>query len=362
MVGRPVLADGNEVNFTLRTALSFDAGPESLDALLASASNDLRRIKRHADPEAEAISHDALAERRRQVDLLRNALTNGEIEPFFDPIVDHEGRIIALEALVRRVDPLHGVVGANSVLPLARMAGLTHAIDEAMLTQSLAFARRLTDYGAGDIRIHINVDPSSIASTGFAQRLLSRSALLGVDHDQVVVELTENDLLAPSSVTLGNLHALRQAGISVAIDDFGTGYSSLAHLLELPVDEVKIDRRFIAGIDVDLAATNLTKAIIGLCDSLDLRCIAEGVEQPYQQRRLRELGCRSFQGWLYAQAMPATAVLASLATSRRLHFTADDNTTRPRSPVGRRRPQRRSVAPLTVARQVPMPRSHRVPP
>ena len=70
--------------------------------------------------------------------------------------------------------------------------------------------------------------------------------------------------------------------------------------------------------------TNLTKAIIGLCDSLDLRCIAEGVEQPYQQRRLRELGCRSFRGWLYAQAMPGDAVLASLATSRRLQFTADD--------------------------------------
>jgi EAL domain-containing protein (putative c-di-GMP-specific phosphodiesterase class I) len=98
----------------------------------------------------------------------------------------------------------------------------------------------------------------------------------------------------------------------VSIDDFGTGYSSLAHLLELPIDGVKIDRRFVAGIDVDPAATNLTTAILGLSDNLKLTCVAEGVEQPYQRDRLAELGCQSFQGWLFSPAVSADELLALL--------------------------------------------------
>jgi len=98
----------------------------------------------------------------------------------------------------------------------------------------------------------------------------------------------------------------------VSIDDFGTGYSSLAHLLELPVDGVKIDRRFVAGIDVDAAATNLTTAILGLSESLRLSCVAEGVEQPYQRDRLEELGCRAFQGWLYSKAVSADEIMAMI--------------------------------------------------
>jgi EAL domain-containing protein (putative c-di-GMP-specific phosphodiesterase class I) len=123
------------------------------------------------------------------------------------------------------------------------------------------------------------------------------------------VEITETDLLAPGAASLANLQQLRRAGTHVSIDDFGTGYSSLAHLLELPVDGVKIDRRFVAGIDVDLAATNLTTAILGLSESLQLTCVAEGVEQPYQRERLIELGCELFQGWLYSPAVPGSETL-----------------------------------------------------
>ena len=94
--------------------------------------------------------------------------------------------------------------------------------------------------------------------------------------------------------------------------DDGRSFSSLSHLLELPVDGVKIDRRFVAGIDVDPAATNLTTAIIGLSDSLGLGCVAEGVEQPYQRDRLGAMGCRSFQGWLFSPAVSAEEASALL--------------------------------------------------
>ncbi len=303
---------GQEVNFDIRTAIAFESHPEVLDALLVSASNDLMSVKRFAEPETGGISVDAINERRRQLELLRAAIDDGQIQPFFQPICDVDGTITAIEALVRWVHPLRGVLGVGEILPLARMAGLAEAIDDQVLDQALAFAARLVAAGHPEIGVHVNIDPKVISRPAFGASFLDRCRRAGTDPTQLVVEITETDLLSPGAASLANMQKLRFAGIHVSIDDFGTGYSSLAHLLELPIDGVKIDRRFVAGIDVDPAATNLTTAILGLSDNLKLACVAEGVEQPYQRDRLAELGCRSFQGWLFSPAVAADELLAML--------------------------------------------------
>ncbi len=311
-VARAVQIDGQEINVGVRTAVSFDPNPQGLESVLASASNELMRIKRNADPESGEISVDSINKRRAHLDQLRSALTSGEIQPFFQPIVDPDGRILSVEALVRWVHPVRGVLGVNEILPIAQMAGLAEAVDEQVLDMALAFASRLTDAGHGDVEVHVNVDPKVISRAAFAAHFLERCSFHRARPEQIVVELTETDLLAPGVTSLDNMQELRRAGTHVSIDDFGTGYSSLSHLLELPVDGVKIDRRFIAGIDVDPAATNLTTAIIGLSESLQLGCVAEGVEQPYQRDRLVALGCTAFQGWLYSPAVPPDEVMALL--------------------------------------------------
>ena len=314
-VARSVVIDGQEVNFDIRTALAFEPKPQVLDALLVTASNDLMSAKRFADPDSGAISVDAINQRRRQVDHLRHALNAGEIQPFFQPICTSDGDITAVEALVRWVHPLRGILGAGEILPLAQMAGLAEAVDDCVLDQALQFAVALADLGRGDIEVHVNIDPKVIARPAFGATFLDRCHRRGAEPSQLVVEITETDLLSPGAASLANMQKLRFAGIHVSIDDFGTGYSSLAHLLELPVDGVKIDRRFIAGIDVDPAATNLTTAILGLSESLKLSCVAEGVEQPYQRDRLVELGCRAYQGWLYSAAIASTEVLTMLESA-----------------------------------------------
>jgi diguanylate cyclase (GGDEF)-like protein/PAS domain S-box-containing protein len=311
-VSAPFIVGDHEVNFRIRTASAFDAQPEVLDSLLVSASNELMATKRFAEAETTGISVDAINERRRQLDQLRHALANGEIRPFYQPIVDPVGKIIAVEALVRWVHPIRGVLGVNEILPLAQMAGLAEAVDDCVLDAALGFAVQLTEAGHGDTEVHINVDPKVIAQPAFGVSFLERCRRAGANPKQLVVEITETDLLAPGASSLANMQKLRFAGIHVSIDDFGTGYSSLAHLLELPVDGVKIDRRFVAGIDVDPAATNLTTAIIGLSESLRLGCVAEGVEQPYQRDRLIELGCSAFQGWLYSAAVAPEEMLAMM--------------------------------------------------
>ena len=315
-VGRDVAKsldiDGQDVNFDIRTAMAFEARPEVLDALLVSASNDLMSAKRFTDPDSGGISVDAINERRRQLELLRAALDDGQIQPYFQPICTADGTVIAIEALVRWVHPLRGVLGVGEILPLARMAGLAEAVDDQVLDQALLFAVRLADAGHHEIQVHVNIDPKVISKAAFGASFLERCRRAGANPTQLVIEITETDLLSPGAASLANMQRLRFAGIHVSIDDFGTGYSSLAHLLELPIDGLKIDRRFVAGIDIDPAATNLTKAILGLSVNLELDCVAEGVEQPYQRDRLAELGCTAFQGWLFSPAVAADELLALL--------------------------------------------------
>ena len=311
-VARPISIRGQDVNFDIRTATAFEARPEVLDALLVSASNELMSAKRFADPETGGISVDAINERRRQLELLRAALSDGQIQPFFQPICSVDGTITAVEALVRWVHPLRGVLGVGEILPLAQMAGLAEAVDDEVLERALEFAVRLAKAGHPEIEVHVNIDPKVMSRPAFGASFLERCRRAGADPTHLVVEITETDLLSPGAASLANMQKLRFAGIHVSIDDFGTGYSSLAHLLELPIDGVKIDRRFVAGLDIDPAATNLTTAILGLSDNLKLSCVAEGVEQPYQRERLAELGCTAFQGWLYSPAVAADELIAML--------------------------------------------------
>ena len=259
-MARSVVVDGQEVNFEIRTAIAYEPKPQVLDALLVTASNDLMSAKRFADPEWVGISVDAINQRRRQVDHLRQALNAGEIQPFYQPICTSARRDHRRRGARAVGPPAPRVLAAGEILPLAQLAGLAEAVDDCVLDQALEFAVTLADLGRSDIEVHVNIDPKVIARPAFGASFLDRCHRRGADPTQLVIEITETDLLSPGAASLANMQKLRFAGIHVSIDDFGTGYSSLAHLLELPIDGVKIDRRFVAGIDVDPAATNLTTA------------------------------------------------------------------------------------------------------
>ena len=306
------LADELEIEVAVRTAVAWEPVPRELDPLLAGASSELMRAKRRAAHDAVGVTGAARTARRRHLDQLKSALRSGRIQPFYQPIVSASGRVLAVEALVRWLHPVRGVLGVGEILPLAQLAGLAEAVDDRVLDHALALAARLAGADRREVEVHVNVDPKVISAPGFATGFLRRCELAGADPAQLVVELTETDLLAPGVGALDNMHQLRRVGVKVTIDDFGTGYSSLSHLLELPIDGVKIDRRFVAGIDVDRAATDLTTAIVHLSQSLGLGCVAEGVEQPYQLERLDSLGCRAFQGWLFSRAVAADDLLAML--------------------------------------------------
>lgn len=308
----PVVVDRTEIEVAIRTATTFEQRPTGIDPLLAVTSTEMSHIKRNGAAEsARFTGQRSVSDRRRQVLELRHALDEGQIVPHFQPIVHADGVVRAVEALVRWEHPERGVLGVGHILPLAQIAGLAGSVDRAVLDESFRYARRLDDESA-HVEVHVNVDPRVLGTEGFATTFVERCEELGARPHRMVVELTENDLLDPGSAVLTNLRVLRDAGVRISIDDFGTGYSSLSHLLELPVDGLKIDRRFVAGLGVDAAAANLTRAIVGLGDSLRLSCVAEGVETVEQLDRLTDLGCDAFQGWLFAAALPGDAMLDSL--------------------------------------------------
>jgi EAL domain-containing protein (putative c-di-GMP-specific phosphodiesterase class I) len=122
-------------------------------------------------------------------------------------------------------------------------------------------------------------------------------------------------MISDVELAIERLSALRKLGVRIAIDDFGTGYSSLNYILRLPIDVLKIDKRFIDSVDADNKEGRLTAVIIGLARELDLRCIAEGVERPAQHERLKELGCDYAQGFLLARPMSSDALLALLGAT-----------------------------------------------
>ncbi|MFK8025735.1 MAG: putative bifunctional diguanylate cyclase/phosphodiesterase [Ilumatobacter sp.] len=306
----PVWIGDLEVRLSVRTATVFGADSPQLEPLLATVSSGLQRAK-HSQRSVQ-LDLDTVAQRRAEVEALHDAITDGQIQPFFQPIVTSDGTVVAAETLVRWVHPERGTLDAGSFLPLARMAGLADAIDELVLEGALGLTLRLGEMAIDQIEVHLNADPQSVGRDDYAQRFLELCDDQGVDPARFVVEITENDLLAPDAPTLASLNALRAAGTRVAIDDFGTGYSSLAHLLELPVDGLKIDRRFVAGMGRDAKAADLTRAIVALSSNLGLDCVAEGVEETVQRDWLTSVGCERLQGWLFARAMPGDEFLAML--------------------------------------------------
>jgi EAL domain-containing protein (putative c-di-GMP-specific phosphodiesterase class I) len=158
--------------------------------------------------------------------------------------------------------------------------------------------------------VHVNVTPTDLRRIGIAGQLVDGFNEMHLQPHRFVVEMTESDIFELDNVVRDNLIEMNDAGIRFAVDDFGTGFSSLSHLLDLPTDHLKIDRRFIADMLDDPAGHTLVRGVVGLAQGMGLLTVAEGVETEAQALSLAALGCSQLQGWLVAPAMPAAKAIA----------------------------------------------------
>lgn len=247
---------------------------------------------------------------------LRRGIARSELTLLYQPQIDlGMSRIVGVEALVRWAHPQRGLLGAETFLPLVHRYGLMESVNDFAVNQALDDARVWRAVSA-DVTVSVNLFASTLANVelpaAIAQALVDRN--LGASNP-LIVEITTHLLLDDIATTRTALHLLRRAGVRIALDDFGSGYSSLSHLRDLHVDQVKLDREFIAPIAVDEHAAAVVRAVVAFAHGLGLSVIAEGVEDAETDARLREFGCDAAQGYFYSVPLTSAALLDLLTAT-----------------------------------------------
>jgi diguanylate cyclase (GGDEF)-like protein len=265
----------------------------------------------------EVMRRDAFERLRTESDL-RRALERDEFRVLYQPIFDTVTlRPIAVEALVRWQHPTRGVVGPVEFIPLAEETGLIAPLGRWVLEHAVAevagWAERFPDV---PLRVAVNVSGQQLARPEFLEEVRSALAASDLPPERLGLEITESILIKESGSPRSTLEALREIGVKVLIDDFGTGYSSLARLKRFPLDIIKVDRSFVAGVGAEDEDTAIVAAIVEIARSLGLQVVAEGVEGAVQLERLRELGCHAVQGYLFSGPLHGEAFASFLADEK----------------------------------------------
>ena len=243
---------------------------------------------------------------------LCTALDNGQIVPYFQPIVELKTRRIrGFEVLARRTRVAGAPTLPVDMILLAEEVGLIGRITETLLRQTAVVARRVPK----ELRFAINISPSQFCDESFALNLLALMEEIGLSPLQLTIEITESGLLDNFDLALTVSEQLKSYGVQLALDDFGTGYSSLRHLQALPFDELKIDGSFVRSMSDDRASRKIVATIIGLSHSMGMTAVAEGIETVEQAEMLFYFGCGRGQGWLFRHPLPASEVALYLEQS-----------------------------------------------
>jgi len=245
---------------------------------------------------------------------IRRALANKEFELHYQPQVDSSGRVTGAESLLRWHHPQRGIVPPSEFIPLAEEGGLIIELGrwvlETACTQLASWASNPETEG---LKVSVNVSPRQFFDSNFVSLVLEVLRKSGANSQRLTIELTESSMIEKINDTVAKMETLKVCGIGFSLDDFGIGYSSLTHLKRLPLDQLKIDRSFVADILTDHKDASIARTIIMLGKSLNLTVIAEGVETEWQRKFLEVEGCSIYQGYLFSKALTAREFEAYLA-------------------------------------------------
>jgi diguanylate cyclase (GGDEF)-like protein/PAS domain S-box-containing protein len=306
----PLALAGREVAIGASVGIALtDQADTRADRLLADADAAMYRAKRDGKGcyrVFEAAMHTAAVERMNLEQELRTAIRDGALTVYYQPIIDTStGIVSSFEALARWQHPTRGFVPPITFIPLAEESGLIIDLGQTVLLEACQQAQqwyaRFPELG---LSLSVNASRLQLADPRFIERVADALARADLDPSLLVVEVTESILASESGHVIATLDQLRRTGVRVAIDDFGTGYSSFAALAELPIDILKIDKRFVDNLLDDAQGRGFVNAIMQLAHTLHLETTAEGVETMEQRDALALLGCTHIQGYLFSPPMP----------------------------------------------------------
>ncbi len=287
--------------------------------IVADAEIALQCAKNAGGNRAQAYTEDLREDLRVMQQLqmeLRDAIHNGEIEPWFQPQIRlGDGSLHGAEVLARWRHPTRGLLTPDAFLPAAERAGLMVDLDHSIWKSAMTHAWQWQDTNLWRASISLNAAPDTIADPNLIERFLLTLQRSGLEASQVIVEVLENTLInGKDDMAAINIDSLAECGIALELDDFGTGYASLSKLTQLPIAGIKLDRSLIAPLP-DHAADSVIRAILALAAELGLHVVAEGVEQQEQAFHLSERGCGFGQGYGFGKPMPPAEFSAWLVTN-----------------------------------------------
>ena len=301
---------------TTSIGVVFATPGAEVDHLLRTADHAMYRAKQLGKDRVQLFDASLLEQlnRRWQMETdLRECVEQNGIDVAFQPILSVEGgQISGFEALARWTHPVRGNVPPLEFIPLAEDTGLILPLGAQVLEKA---CRQIAEWNRAwetTFSVSVNVSPRQFADTGLLNLLLSTLDRTGLHPSLLRLEITESALLVHESTVRQVLAEARAHGIRISLDDFGTGYSSLSFLLNLPVDEVKVDRSFVSDMHRDPQRREVVRTVVQLGHSLGKRVVAEGVETEHDLRELVAMGCECAQGWLISKPLLADALEADM--------------------------------------------------
>jgi diguanylate cyclase (GGDEF)-like protein/PAS domain S-box-containing protein len=325
-LGDPMQLPDREVAIGASIGIAFADGPDTAsDLLLSHADAAMYRAKREGKGcyrVFEAAMHTAAVQRMNLEQRLRSAISSNSLTVHYQPVIDAlTGDVTSFEALARWPNDGEGSIPPDTFIPIAEESGLIFELGHTVLLTACRQIAELRDsFSHQNLKVSVNVSPLQFTSPSFVDQVYEALQTHRLEPSALILEVTESVLSHDSGRVISALDRLRSMGVLVAIDDFGTGYSSLATLAELPIDILKIDKRFIDNLMRDAQGRGFVSAILQLAQTLDLVTVAEGVEASAQASALTELGCTQVQGYLYAKPMPADQLGAYLGALPRMEL------------------------------------------
>ncbi len=307
----PFVIDGRKVSVDTSIGyLTAFSGESEADQIIRNAGIALQAAKTAGGRQAVEFSQTLRNESAQILALqleLRDAITDGQIEPWFQPQINlADGTVRGAEVLARWRHPQRGLLTPDKFLPAAESAGLTVELDHAIWCAAVNCAQDWNKDGDKRLAISLNAAPHTISDPFLIERLLKMLYRSNISLDQVVIEVLETTLIEGSDdMAAINIDSLAECGIALELDDFGTGYASLSKLTQLPLSGIKLDRSLIAPLP-DAGADSVVRAILALATELGLMVIAEGIETDEQASYLASCHCSIGQGYCFARPMPAS--------------------------------------------------------
>jgi diguanylate cyclase (GGDEF)-like protein len=325
-----LLPEKQVVHVSASVGLVMSSGTaDSAEALLRDADVAMYRAKaqgKHRVVVFEPAMRDRLQARTELESELRRAVATHQFSVHYQPVVDGARcAVVSTEALLRWEHPQRGLVGPMEFIPLAEETGLIVPMGAFVLREACrqtALWRQTPELA--DLSVSVNLSPRQLQEPGLLDDVEDALALSGLPACALVLEITENLLVRDVEQAIERMESLKALGVRIAVDDFGTGYSSLSYLSRLPVDILKVDKAFVAGIaDERDSNGKLAWAVLALAGSLALETVAEGVETQAQAEALLAHGCTQLQGYLYSRPVPAAHLpaAATAACARMRHMS-----------------------------------------